>query len=134
MGNVRNVIKKGLSKAFSKPIEDLEVKTEYVSFDIFDTLVLRNCEKPSDVFKIVGSDTDGFYEARVQAEKEVRHASRFEEITLNEIYEHLRSVYGTDKADQLKQREIETEIAICVPNREVVDKSNEMVAQGRPVF
>ena len=134
MGNVKNVIKKGLSKAFSISIEDLEAKTEYVSFDIFDTLVLRNCEKPSDVFRIVGSNIDGFYEARVQAEKEVRHASRFEEITLNEIYEHLRSVYGTDKADQLKQKEIETEITICVPNHEVVEKYNEMVAQGRSVF
>ena len=55
-------------------------KYEYISFDIFDTLVKRDLERPADVFLVVekkyqmqtGMAIDGFAEKRITAEKKAR--------------------------------------------------------------
>ena len=48
-------------------------KYKYISFDIFDTLIKRNVEKPEDIFKIVEKklQIENFYES-IFKEKKIR--------------------------------------------------------------
>lgn len=70
-----------------------------VSFDIFDTLAFRKVANPKEIFKQVGKkkivknifgSANIFRLARIEAEKSARKKySRYEEITLRQIYEQL---------------------------------------------
>ena len=92
-------------------------KYEYVSFDIFDTLISRKCGDPKNIFTLVekkynskkGNKTiERYSENRIKTEKETRSNSNKEEITLEEIYENI----DYDKAikRELIKMEIEEEI------------------------
>lgn len=93
-----------------------------VSFDIFDTLVIRNVSRPKDVFKIVEqafnvNSTEEYFpfaEERIKAEKECRRCSQFEEVTFDEIYAYIN--INEEKKKRLKQLEIEVEHIVCNVN------------------
>ena len=76
-------------------------KANIVTFDIFDTLIKRNVEKPEDVFKLVEAHYNlhnknsikKFTEYRIKAEREARIKSIKEEVSLDEIYNVLKSIY-----------------------------------------
>ena len=57
---------------------ELVDKNNIISFDIFDTLILRNIFYPTDIFKILSIYTknnfniDNFYEIRIVSEKKSR--------------------------------------------------------------
>ncbi|MBD5384139.1 MAG: hypothetical protein HDR72_03965, partial [Ruminococcaceae bacterium] len=98
------------------------ITSEYdvVSFDIFDTVILRNVLEPKDVFEIMASEMgfSDFCRLRVEAEatarmlKDERCDTR--EVTLEEIYEVLNAFYGIDKS--LMRREVEIEKDLCIAN------------------
>lgn len=90
---------------------------EYVSFDIFDTLLKRDVPKPADVFKIVErkANEKSFYEKRKKAEELARTKSGNKEITLNDIY----ACYDGDRIDALMENEINTEIELSTINKEI---------------
>ncbi len=94
---------------------------DVVSFDIFDTLILRPFDNPKSVFFILGelNKCPGFKRYRELAEKLAR-AEAFEkngnhEVTLRDIYEKMQRfvVLDTEKA---MQYEIETELNLCFAN------------------
>lgn len=97
-----------------------------VSFDIFDTLVRRPMEKPGDLYKFLEAEvyraTDGrmanfarIRSACEQACREEQKGKDFDEITLDQIYDHVRDHYQIDEAsiEKVKQLEIEMEVACC---------------------
>lgn len=97
-----------------------------VSFDIFDTLIVRPFFVPSDLFRILDYKYKeleqhtmlDFSKARIEAEQNARkqiEASGVEEITLDDIYMHLHSDFGIPKniLDQLKTDEMELELRFC---------------------
>lgn len=104
-------------------------KIKVVSFDIFDTLIVRPFVKPLDLFKLLSKHFFeifnikayfDFPKARVEAEQRARIAKTFErsgieEITLDEIYAQLEKDYGLNKKslEELKQKEIELEQKLC---------------------
>lgn len=63
-------------------------RAQVVSFDIFDTLLVRTYANPKDVFRHIEETEEVplFTELRVNAENEARLLSSQEEITLDEIY------------------------------------------------
>lgn len=63
-------------------------KYDIVSFDIFDTLLKRNVNSPTDVFKYIEKKHKkiGFCEERINAEKMARIKKNGIEVTLAEIY------------------------------------------------
>lgn len=94
---------------------------DYVSFDIFDTLLKRDVSRPADVFEIVerrysqnNSYELDFKTKRMNAEKMARDRSVFEEITLDEIYDYL----DIDKRikEELKILEMKTESQLIIIN------------------
>lgn len=105
---------------------------DVVSFDIFDTLILRKLEEPSDLFRLMELELQAeypndealqsFFDKRIQAESEARkyywEISRKTEITLDDIYNKLieQDNRFEDKIQFIKEKEIELETRICTRN------------------
>lgn len=94
-------------------LKDKIEKAKIVSFDIFDTLLLRPYAKPVDLFlhleKLYGKK--GFMKARIKAENEARQISSNEEIKFDEIYEKISNEFK-----DLKQKELDLEAKTLVQN------------------
>ena len=89
---------------------------DYISFDIFDTLILRNVAIPSDVFYLVEnkekqslSTIPNFHDKRIEAEQLARKKKGFKEITLNDIYDILSNEFAKEICERYKLSEIEFE-------------------------
>ena len=98
-------------------------KYDNISFNIFDTLIKRNCNNPKDIFQIVENKynknnnikLNNFYNDRINAEEKARLKKRNnEEISLDEIYDNLE--YNYDVKQELKHLEIDTELEFCQKN------------------
>lgn len=105
------------------PIREAKVyaKYEYVSFDIFDTLLFRPFSKPSDLFMLVGEKLDimEFTVIRITAEEEARkeHQLLFgnREVTIYDIYEKISYKTGLD-VNLGVNTEYEVEYDLCFAN------------------
>lgn len=98
-----------------------------VAFDIFDTLLKRDCARPADLFalmEVTHQAVLGFAGARVAAEAETRQTLG-REVTLAEIYAH-PALRGTDPA-----AECAAELAMIAPNRPVAQAAAACHAAGK---
>jgi len=86
-----------------KPLIDV---AKVVSFDIFDTLLIRPYVRPEDLFLHLEylEKKKGFYSKRKKAEERARRQSSCEEVTLDEIYALLPKSF-----QQLKSKEMALE-------------------------
>ncbi|MDE1895443.1 MAG: hypothetical protein KGH91_00035 [Rhodospirillales bacterium] len=103
-------------------LHELILKAKVVSFDVFDTLLVRTVLNTSDVFLIMERESgiEGFYEARIRAEAQAREklnaASGSPEVTLAQIYESLRLANDIPgwSAARLMQLELDTERQVLI--------------------
>lgn len=103
-------------------------KYEYVSFDLYDTLIFRTVEVPQDVFRIIPIlfnerneekiNEREFYINRIYAERVARSNREKEDVNLDEIYRYLE--YPSSIKKILKNIEIEFEINNCVINEKIL--------------
>lgn len=104
------------------------ISHDVISFDIFDTLILRPFYEPKDMFVLLNEyfnklfESNGifeFSEARVYSEMSIRNElyvkKSYEDITLNDIYDTISKQYKlpVDKLKNIKIRETELEINFC---------------------
>ncbi len=94
---------------------------DFLSVDIFDTLLFRHCNSPIDAFGFMERDektkqvTDFFKDYRVAAEQLAREDAEhngLEDVSLDEIYrcfQQLTNCSG-EQAKQIRQLELETEM------------------------
>ena len=90
---------------------------QIISFDIFDTLIIRAYNKPTDLFRHieVSRKIKDFQYLRETAEANARRKAQekgLEETTLNEIYDEL-----PDELFPLKDVEVAQEINVCCQDR-----------------
>lgn len=123
-----------------------------VSFDVFDTLILRAVSKPTDVFSLVRLKllsrcetllhpdvVDAFPVLRVEAERLAREAKRAEqandEVTLDDIYAHLARLTSTDSdwLSILRQTELDLEMHLAFPNPAVSQVWSTALGLGKTV-
>lgn len=115
---------------------------DIISIDIFDTLVVRKVYRPTDVFLFMNKWFSGvsnrdfdFSHARVHAEKTARKISKYEEVTLDEIYDVFCK--ENDVSEQLakiaEKKELETEKTLCVLRNSVADIIKYAHAIGKTV-
>lgn len=98
-------------------------KYQYISFDMYDTLVKRNLKDPKDLFKLVERTAlekyknivQGYSQLRVATEEKIRKA-KTSEITLAEIYDELAKQYSSPVAEELINLELEYEYNLTVLN------------------
>lgn len=113
---------------YYKEIEKLTEKIELhdvISFDLFDTLLLRNVIEPTDIFRVVEKEYNfkynvnlNFHKIRVRSERLARENSSKEDITLDDIYKYVQKSVGSI-SNELKRLELDTEQNFIVPNAEI---------------
>lgn len=96
-----------------------KICSEYdvVSFDIFDTLIFRYFDKPTDLFDFIELKYDlvDFKKNRIQAEKEARKIAAGHEVTITEIYEELNRIKHIN-ITEVMEYEIQTELEFTYAN------------------
>lgn len=118
--NIKRLIKNHLDDYqninYEKICKVLE-KYEFVSFDVFDTLIKRDVSKPTELFEIIEKreNITNFYSKRVTAEQKARFELGKRDVTLEDIYSFYDDI-DDEGRNLLKNKEIEYEINICCCN------------------
>lgn len=115
---------------FKKVYKEIK-KVNTVSFDIFDTLILRPYIKPTDLFVHMEKYfmADGFAKNRVSAEIEARQKANCPEVTLDDIY-----LFVADEYKPLKSKEIFFETQVLQPNNEIKKIYDYALSCGKQVI
>lgn len=97
-------------------VRPLIEQAEVISFDVFDTLLIRPFARPIDVFALMErqSGIEGFHDARILAERLAREKNHARcgsaEVTLDEIYLNIKLAgLGETSIDALKALELKIE-------------------------
>ncbi|MGB3008846.1 MAG: HAD-IA family hydrolase [Candidatus Saccharimonadales bacterium] len=110
-----------------------EKNTDCVSFDIFDTLVVRPFLRPSDLFYLLDDDfkklegkfrLENFHSIRVKSEELIRQEkSDSEDVSIVQIYEMIQKEYKVEDyiANIMLEKELEYEIKYCYPRSTAKD-------------
>ena len=110
---------------------------QLISFDVFDTLIMRKTLFPRDIFCLVeqkallaGYDIKGFADARIRAEENQ------ELCDIYQIYNWLQDYYNWDQdtKNQLLALEIDLEREMIVPRLEVIRLLNYAKSKGKQVI
>lgn len=103
-------------------------KHEVISFDLFDTLVMRKIMIPSDVFELIQIKLQGMYKKLEFAEIRKRayekaYTKYGDRVTLDLIYEQFCEMTNLSNGDiaRIKQIEIETEVELVTPRGEMIE-------------
>lgn len=96
---------------------EILMKYDVISFDIFDTLILRPFTKPNDLFKIIGMryGLSNFNSIRTNASKSAREKFSHGEIYIEDIYKEVNIMTNIDIKDG-SNYEFEVEKNICYAN------------------
>lgn len=104
----------------------------YVSFDIFDTLLLRPYVSPKDLFLHIEEQHKriGFRDERVLAERRARKKNpNQQDITFDEIYREIQPKYLP-----LKQVELDLEYQVLLANPEMKVIWDYAIKQNKPII
>lgn len=110
-----------------------------ISFDIFDTLIVRDVCDPRDIFELVGKkffsdDVELFVSNRIKSEKRAREQNKNNEVNLNDIYQVLSEYYPQKNMSEVKRYEENTEISSVKAREEIVDLYLESIAAHKKVY
>lgn len=114
---------------------DLLMQYDVISFDIFDTLILRPFSKPNDLFKLIGMKyyLSDFNRVRTNASVAARDKVEHREVTIKDIYKEVNIMTNID-IDQGAGYEFEVEKNICYANPYMLKVFNELVNRGKEVI
>ena len=115
---------------------------EIISFDVFDTLIMRHVVKPYHVKEIIqlklenliGESFD-FVNLRNEAEKIARQI-KGGEVTLDEIYRNFAALTNIDEVTCKKIRELEvsTELELILPRKRIVNWFKAALNDGKKIW
>lgn len=112
---------------------------EYISFDIFDTLIFRPFSEPTDLFFFIGQKLGymDFKRIRMEAEFEARQVKFKEaktyEVTLTDIWNLLEEKTGLS-AEKGMALELEAEMQFCYANPFMREVYHQLLAMGKKIF
>ena len=119
-----------------KELLDLINQYDAISFDLFDTLIMREVLKPTDVIRIVdnrirekGIYIDGFFEKRIEAEKE-SHGKSIYDIYLN--FERIASI-SHQQSDVIMNEEIQCEQDCIIPRKKMLEVMKQAAIEGKEI-
>lgn len=114
---------------FHQSFEDLEREVEkhkVISFDVFDTLIMRKVLYPTDIFAVMEKKKPfpGFADLRAEAERQLY--DKGQNPTLEEIYKRFQELTGISGADrdQLQELEKAVEMEYIVPRKRMLELYN----------
>lgn len=108
---------------------------DIISFDMFDTIALRNINTPKDVFHLLSCKNNicNFLQLRVEAEEEARQKSLTREVYLDDIYEILHKNCGIDVKIGI-ENELDVEYAICEGNPYICNIIHELHKNNKKII
>lgn len=112
---------------------------DVISFDVFDTLILRPFAKPMDLFYVVGEKLgiDSFRKIRMNAEAEAREEAIAvkgnREVTIYDIYRIINIYTGIDVEEGVRA-ELEVELDLCFANPQMKRVFNILKYQGKRII
>lgn len=128
----------------------LDENIEYVSFDMFDTLVKRPLYQPTDIFYFVAQSSEvkknfrnakSFYDMRILAENMARKKLEsmdnfYEDVNLTEIYECLCEIGNLTKesGNKIQKYEEQLEIRFCEKRESVKELYDLALHCGKKVI
>lgn len=126
--NIKRKTKIILRKVLGKNVREIKKilyknKFQILSFDIFDTLIIRDTGEPASIFALVDEKVkqmnigiDNFMQIRVEAEKKIRSINYPYEVTIDDIYDVIRSEcnISVETAKYIKELEIHEEFEHCI--------------------
>ena len=113
-------------------IKDRVKKARVISFDIFDTLLMRPYVAPTDVFAHMEKvyEKKGFENERRDAEHRVRiRHNKLEDITFDMIYEEI-----DDEFKDMKQKELDWEEMVLRANPEMKQVYDYAKEKGKKII
>lgn len=135
--------RKNLNQYWQKNTElllDEADRYDVISFDIFDTLLMRKSVNPDDLFDITElrlkkeKNIDIQYKkVRKKAEKNLRKGHTKADYSIDDIYEEFAKIAGVscDKCETIKLMEVDTESKYLVPRKAMVDAFDSIVKAGK---
>lgn len=132
----------------NKDLSSLISKNDVISFDIFDTAILRKVYAPSDIFKIIeetfirrhGPLSFDFKKIRLNAEpkayKSISVVTYTESICLDEIYDYIQCKLNISKHElaKLKTIEMEIELKFSTRNEYIYQYYKQCITAGKKVI
>lgn len=115
---------------------------DYVSFDVFDTLIYRTVSEPYRQLKLVEwlykrdyNDNLGFdfMLERIKAENVLRNKLQGKEVTLKAIYDNMQGLTLQER-NSLMKLECFVEISNCVPNKRMLELANLCRNKGKQII
>ena len=130
--------KYNLTKIRKNIIDNIKLpKTKYVSFDIFDTLLVRPCIKPTDIFALIAQKINkkyniDFLDMRMTAEQE----SKIRNANIYQIYDFIQHKYNLSECikNDLLQEEIALETQLLSVRKDVKDLYDIAVKSGKKII
>ena len=111
-------------------------KCKYISFDIFDTLLIRYCNEAHNVFEYIEAryKIKNFKNKRIKAEQRARELSKEEEITIAEIYDNYMPDDNDFTIEELIKLEINTEKQLLTKNNEIFEIYKKLKKNGYKII
>ncbi|MCM1282790.1 MAG: hypothetical protein NC180_06670 [Muribaculaceae bacterium] len=130
----------GIAGSKKTELLSLAEKVEVISFDLFDTLIMRKVLLPTDVVTLLelrlrerGIDIDDFVRRRISAEKELsKEEAPFLEVIYQSVLDQVSPVSAT--AEELARLEWELDCELVVPRRELTELLSELHRQGKQIY
>lgn len=127
-------------------LQNVLLATQNISFDLFDTLISRECYVP-DYAKLqlgqllhekgIVSSAQEYVALRNTAEFEIRRQQQFRgDVTIYDIYARIGELLGVspDEAKTLAELEFDLDFNMIVPKDEMIDIFNELIDNKKNVF
>lgn len=124
----------GYWKSSYKELKDKIDRADAVSFDIFDTLIMRKIFSPEDVFRLLGEKVRAELKldceiAGIRAQAAAKCGSN---ATINEIYKQIKKTNLTDtNIADIMQLEKDIDIDLCIARRDIADLYEYCLACGK---
>lgn len=125
-------------KSSYKELKDKIDRADTVSFDIFDTLIMRKIFSPEDVFRLLGEKV----RAELKLDCEIAYiraqvaAKCGPYANINEIYEQIKKCMNlTDEnISDIMKMEKDTDIDLCIVRRDIADLYEYCLTCGKEVY
>jgi len=137
MGRLKSIVRGFLNSAIGCNVPRRKVidqAAEYISFDIFDTLVVRDLSEPTELFRKIEQTQQipHFAENRILAEKKARQKANGE-VTIEDIYRCFPGV-SEEKIPEYCRRELDMELQVCRANERIAEFYSECIRRKKVVL
>lgn len=144
--NIFNKLLKEIKRHLTPKINIKKIKNEikkqianpnlqYVSFDIFDTLLVRPCLHPTDIFALIAEKVNAkyqidFYAMRITAENDLKNANIYE------IYKAMAARHNLSESltNILLNEEINAEAQFLTPREDVKEFYNLALSNNKKII